>query len=263
MNDARRLIPGNEQSIIVSHTMMRFCNLRADVRYGKISDPQEILAKALELDGILLDFERKMPPDGWPYETIFTDEISDYVWKGRYHVYLDHWIAQIWNGLRVVRIMANEMVRSILLDGFRATPPTFNLPEHTAQFQISTDTLYSLMDDIMYSVVQHIGYFPKPSENFQHRSVESKRVFELHQETTASRMCGGTFLLWPLYLVGNIDTATAPAINFAAKNLELIGDRMGIAQAHVLAQLVKSRTDFEEFREIGELQAEVEEMTTI
>ena len=54
MNKIFELADSPEPALIVTHTMMLFCGLRADVMQGKITDPHAILARALELDGILV-----------------------------------------------------------------------------------------------------------------------------------------------------------------------------------------------------------------
>jgi hypothetical protein len=252
VNHVMNTVDRPEPALVTSHTMMVFAGLRADVMNGKLTDPHEILARALELDGIMLNLEANTQLQGWAYEIIHTNEAADVVWNGQYHVYYDYWTAQVWNGLRVVRIMANEMIRNILISGFAAKPPVFSRPEHTAQFQVSTDTLYRLQADVLCSVVQHMGYFPKPTENFQHKSVASKKVFDLHEELADVRMSGGSFLLWPLYCVGMMNLADENVRDFVVKNLVSVGNRMGIAQAHVLASIVNTQSDFKEFKDFKE-----------
>jgi len=219
--------------------------------HKRITDPNIILARALELDGILLNISENTPK-GWEIETIFTDEICDLVWNGRYHVYYDYWIAQMWNALRVVRIMVHEMIRGVLIEGFSSVPPTFNQLEHTAQFQICTDTLYELQADVLYSVVQHVGYFPKPKERIQHSSLGSKKLFDLNEQLSKARMSGGSFLLWPLWLAGMMDLATEEVRDFVLKNLRAIGNGMGIAQAHILADFMVERRDVEVWNDDAE-----------
>jgi hypothetical protein len=93
--------------------------------------------------------------------------------------------------------------------------------------------------------VQHIGYFPKPTERFQHSSIGSKKLFDLNEELSKVRMSGGSFLLWPLWLAGAMDLATEEVRDFVTKNLRAIGDGMGIAQAHILADFMVARSDVE------------------
>jgi hypothetical protein len=78
-----------DPAFIVQDTMMRLCQFRAEILKGSISDPQEILAKALDLDGILLKIATDVPPY-WEYETVFTNEDPDIVYNGRYHIYYNH-----------------------------------------------------------------------------------------------------------------------------------------------------------------------------
>ena len=82
------------------HTMMRFTQFQAALKDGSISEPEDILARALEMDGTLERLYTLELPDDWAYETIYTCQNSDIAWNGRYHVYRDYWVAQIWNGMR-------------------------------------------------------------------------------------------------------------------------------------------------------------------
>jgi hypothetical protein len=75
-------------------------------------------------------------PQGWEYETVFTDIDSEFIFDGRYHVYYDCWMGYMWNALRSVRILLNEIIRDTLLEGFSSKPPRFIDSDHTAQFQI-------------------------------------------------------------------------------------------------------------------------------
>lgn len=72
------------------HTMMVFTQFRASLHDGSISEPNEILAQALNIDEILVRlYSEDLPPD-WEYETIYTDQNKDCVWNGQYHVYYDY-----------------------------------------------------------------------------------------------------------------------------------------------------------------------------
>jgi len=227
----------------VQFTMMKYSSLLADVVQERLTDHQTIIDKSLELDATLLDIVTNVPP-GWEYVTIFTDEQSEYVWNGRYHVYQDYWMGQMWNSLRTARILLHEMIRNTLLDGFSHKPPIFSASEHSAQFQISTDTIYQMQADILCTVPQHIGYFPKGETGF-------KTLAELDQSMLPMiKMSGGAFIMWPLWLAGILDIATEDVRQFVKRNLDSIGTTMGIRQAQVLADIMVAKTGITVWEEI-------------
>lgn len=61
-----------------------------------------------------------------------------------------------------MRVILNEIIRDVLLKGFATKPPIFPFAIHTAQFQLATDTLYELQNDILSSVPQHLFTLPPP-----------------------------------------------------------------------------------------------------
>lgn len=220
---------------------MEFTNFNASVLGGSLTDPEVILEKSLELDARYRFFYTNVPP-GWEYETVLLDADSDcdFVYSGRYHIYYDYWIAQMWNGMRTVRIILHEFIREVLLKGFSAQPPLFTKPEHTAQLQLSTDTLYEMQADILASIPQHLGVTPRPrptspSEAEAPRCLDRTLAvfpwtnFSEHNDETFPlvRASGPYFLMWPLWFAGALGISTKEVKLFVAKNLKAIGETMG------------------------------------
>jgi len=137
--------------------------------------------------------------------------------------------------------MLNEIIRNTLLKGFASKPPIFTGTEYTAQFQISTDILYELQADILHSVPQHLGKFPKPSMRSNTSTLVSINVGG--SDFTNGRVSGGTFLIWPLWFAGVMDIATEEVRQFVIMTLKSVGDYMGIRLANVLAESVKANSD--------------------
>jgi len=235
MKAAVAIFPVPEASLKLQECMMLYTELSADICEGILKDPEVIISKVLELDGVLLDIETNVPL-GWEFETIYTDVDSDFVYKGRYHVYYDHWVAQMWNALRTLRVMLNERVRDLLLEGFSSKPPRFTQAENVAQFQLSTETLYRLQDDILLSVFQHMGRGRPISKD----ATLSRRETE---ETTPVPMSGGAFLMWPLWFVGVLDISTPETRAFVIKNLHNIADILGIQQARAMVKSVETQSE--------------------
>jgi hypothetical protein len=128
----------------------------------------------------------------------------------------------MWNTLRTGRILLNEVIRNTLLAGFSASSPVFRSAEHSAQFQISTDAIYEMQADILCTVPQHVGYFPKGRTHFQ-------TLAEVDQSQLPTiKMSGGSFLIWPLWLAGILDVTTEEVRQFVKRNLDSVGTTMGI-----------------------------------
>ncbi|TVY81468.1 hypothetical protein LSUE1_G002769 [Lachnellula suecica] len=218
-----------EATFVVQECMASLSDLRADIAEGIITDPQVIISKCVELDGTLLKIVTEVPP-GWEYTTVYTDRDSDFIFNGRYHVYHDHWMAQIWNSLRTLRAMLNEKIRDLLLEGFSSKPTRFTEPEYAAQFQICTETLIQMHADILASTVQHLGTGMINNTNAN------------PQDLALIPMSGGAFLMWPLWFAGVMDVANPTSRGFVVKNLHAIADILGIQQARVLARSVETQT---------------------
>ena len=137
-------------------TMIEVNQFRAEVHKGHLSDLHDILSQALELDAKLLGLLANPPPE-FRYYTLEASE-SDIAYGGTYHVYFDLLTANLWNSVRVFRILLHEQIRDTVLKGLSTNPPTFTKREHTSQLQRSMDTCYELQAGILCSVPQHLGY---------------------------------------------------------------------------------------------------------
>ena len=156
---------------------------RAAVRKGKITDLHEIISKALELDA-RLEAVADDPPPEFQYYVLRTE--SDIAYRGTYHVYFDLLTANLWNSVRVFRILLHEQIREALLKGFAAKPPVFTQAMHTAQLQRSTDACYELQAGILASVPQHLGYV-------NHTSIRDLSSPAIWSEGTLNRETKGSF----------------------------------------------------------------------
>ena len=137
--------------------MLDVNQFRAAVEKGTISDPHTILGKALVLDQRLSSVYENTPLE-FQFHVLRAAPASDVAFQGYYHVYFDLLTANLWNALRVFRTLLHQKIRETLLQGFSSRPPVFTMPEHTAQFQASTDICFKLQVDILCSVPQHLGY---------------------------------------------------------------------------------------------------------
>lgn len=89
-----------DRALVAHGLMMDFTMLRASVLDGTLSEPLAVLSRALELDSELIVLFTTNLSDEWAYESIYTELTDDRIHNGYYHLYYDHWVAQVWNGMR-------------------------------------------------------------------------------------------------------------------------------------------------------------------
>ncbi|TEY53010.1 hypothetical protein BOTCAL_0252g00080 [Botryotinia calthae] len=223
---------------IAQRIMIDYTFFNAKYHAGYYSDAQELLDDAEALDERFLAFFTNIPK-GWEYTIVQTDKDSDVVFDGYYHVYYDHWVAQIWNAIRELRILLNETIREVLLKDFTSPVPSLLGSEYAEQFQICTEIVYHLQAEILASVPQHMGYVSRKSAHPHLWSDFEKDG--LGTDFPTIRFSGGYFLIWPLFLVGNLRLSTPEARAFCVKNLRHVGTHMGIEHANLLDSIVEQK----------------------
>lgn len=103
---------------------------------------------------------------------------------------------------------------------------------------------------ILASVPQSLGYVRNnglaspglPSNRDILRYEDMKFSHEIY-DTPAGLASSGYNLLWPLWYSGFMELATEDASMYCADCLEKIGNDMGIAQAFILAQTIRTKTE--------------------
>ena len=233
-------------------TMALLTDFCAHVKCGSISDPQAILARALEIDKAALSICANAP-SAYEYKTIYTNAEPVLIFAGCYHVYQDYASAMVWNGMRTIRMMLQETIRDALVK-LHSSRPIFSMDEQYAvQYQAATNTLYRLQSDIIASVPQHLGYASTKStpggssgHSFPWTHFHSRTITSLHSSKSTPadppmiRMFGGYTLPWALYHAGAVDIATEPVQKWVIGTLQRIGRSMGIQQAIVLANTLEN-----------------------
>ena len=131
-------------------TMVLVTNFRAHMRRGIISNPQERVARALEIDRAALLIYADAP-NIYEYQKVYISDKPDVVFAGCYHVYQHYMAATVWNGMRTIRMMLYETIRDNLSNLHSSTSSSLIDKQYTAQYQVSTTTLYQLKSDIIAS----------------------------------------------------------------------------------------------------------------
>ncbi|KAH8801680.1 hypothetical protein F5884DRAFT_524046 [Xylogone sp. PMI_703] len=234
----------------------RFTAFRAAMKSGTLAGPESILREGLAIDGLFASVFKDVERE-WFYETVYTDTDPEVIYNGRYDIYYDYWVAQIWNSVRACRLLLNERIRGQLLIGFASVPPLFLSEEYTALLQTTTETILQMRDEILYSVPQHIGYvtrkpFTRPSgsvSTIPTRNTNSSSppdysaspsILDWRPKEGPVIAAAGYFLLWPLFVSG-LTRLTSPEVReLTIERLRYVADVMGMQQAHACADYLAS-----------------------
>ena len=239
--------------------LVRFSDFFGRVRHKHITALEEILELARTMDfeaEIMLDKLVSSEQRHIIYDVPGRTAHDDILPLGYCHVYPSFPTSELTNGVRSVRLLLNQMIRSVLLRGFLQRPPLFVEAEHTSLLHRATDTLRWISDDIIASVPQYLGYIgrdagspgsrgtsgrspatelPKPNFLWSHFPVPPASQLG---SLPLVRSAAGCHILWALFTVATTDVATETMQLWVAKRLGQIGSECGVRQAMVLAERV-------------------------
>jgi hypothetical protein len=141
----------------LTEIMIDIANLRASYQHGLRQNLVATIQMTLHLDSKLISIEGSLP-SSWTFQVIEFSGETRFVPNGRYHVYPGYWQAQIWNSIRVCRLLLQELIREVL-----AGDPTmiFSTNSELWRNSILTQcirTMHTIHSDVQDSVYQHLGH---------------------------------------------------------------------------------------------------------
>lgn len=132
-----------------SDLMIEFARLRHDIEDGYLPD-EEVIASLKNLDCRFLALSMDVQPT-WQFKTIQVEEKSSHHFESYHHIYPAEQIGQMWNVLRLTRILINELILS-------RYSKVEEVGIHDSSFyQPAIDTITSMASDICATVPQYIG----------------------------------------------------------------------------------------------------------
>ncbi|KAH9860811.1 hypothetical protein J1614_012144 [Plenodomus biglobosus] len=240
-------VHGRQWTTRIVEVMHDSINLNQD----KQADPKSMLARALQIDREL-DEVKALMPSIWHYETVHLDTPSPYHYGEFYSVYIDPWIAQMWNNLRSCRMYLYKAVRENIKKGCEAyDPPLFSEAEVLPQKLGAEQVMRATVTGIISSVPQITGMLPFPRAS-EYRAFTSKAPSALEVCTfprpilqppgtfiDPAKSPGMVHLIWPLYAAGQSDLASYEMREWCITTLQFIAQSIGTRQAVVLAEELK------------------------
>lgn len=218
-----------------------------NLNQDKTSDPVTMLTRAMKIDREL-DAVKSLMPSVWHYETLQLATPSDHHFGNVFSVYIDPWIAQMWNNLRSCRMYLYKAVRENIKKGLEHNPPCFIPSLVEPQKLAAEQVMRTTVAGVIASVPQITGMIPFPKQadlvagTSLASSVMQQAQHRLHPPGTfldPAQSPGMMHLIWPIYAVGQSDLATPKMRDWAIDMLQFLALRLGTRQAVVLAEELK------------------------
>lgn len=238
-------VHGRQFTTRVVHVMHDAINLNQD----KLSDPVTMVNTAVNID-CELDQIKALMPSIWHYETVHLKQRSEYQFGDCYHVYVDPWIAQMWNHLRSCRMYLYRIMHENIKKGCEQyDPPLFSIDEIKPRREIAEKVMRTTAAGMIASVPQITGMIPFPklptskSKGVSMPSLKDHALrYKLHLPGTflnPSKSTGLVHLIWPLFAAGQSDLSSFEMRQWCIGILQFIALRIGTRQAVVLAEELK------------------------
>ncbi|KAL8785495.1 MAG: hypothetical protein Q9213_003321 [Squamulea squamosa] len=224
-----------------SDLVIEFASLRQDIMKGILTDNEATIA-LIELDAKFVTLGMQVPPD-WQYATVRVDAKSNHHYESFHHIHPAEHIAQMWNTLRLTRILLNEIICSKCLD-------TQGRPKPNPQFQTihkrATGAIKEMAIDICASLPQYIDDPPISFLQAFSQTGSSSAAPDLGKCDTPvgqpdpTRHLPCYRLIFPLYIAAQSSAAPPSLWKWVIKQLRFMADYHAIENAMTVAKILES-----------------------
>ena len=204
---------------LLSGLVVKYANLRGTIEDGCLSS-SNVIARATALDFEFMSLAKCMPST-WLYNTTYLEEASERVLEQHWDTYPDHFIAQGWNVIRVMRILLNDIICTYWLS--RETEH-FNGVPSARNASVAKSHIDVISKDICATAPQFIGDESPTRQNKAFTTTQRLRCYTL---------------LFPLYVAGLYSSSTTQIRPWIVKQLRFMSDVMGIQNANVVVEILE------------------------
>ena len=194
-----------------------FTDLRADINEGILTKPNDIIASVQDVLDLIEAFYRKLPPD-WEYDTTLACKASPEIYKGYYHQFRDHQVAQIWNTTWMAKLHLNGL---IFEQALRISQSQMGGPDPVTLMRSSEKEVIKAAENICASVPQ---FFPPESNLLPTRTSRTAAM--------------GYFLIWPLFTAGASPLIPPSTREYIVERLLFISQDLKLPQAQKAAVML-------------------------
>lgn len=189
----------------VTGVVVGVVNLAADIRQESLT-PDEACHHTQALDRQFVQMEQTLPPS-WHYARVLNSSDDPMVYGGYYDLYADHFVTQVRNVVRSMRLLLAKMMM---------------MYSDNADFVVEP-----LCDDIVASVPQFIWVMARPGNSIPFGPLQSLQCFTL---------------LSPMYLAGQM-TARSELREWIITSMECMAESGGLYMAKLVASILRDASE--------------------
>ena len=220
-SDLEPFLDKNDPKWQVSGLVVKYAILNGAIQDGCLSG-SEIITCTTELDHQFVLLAKNMPST-WLYSTTYAEETSERTYAQYFDRYPDHFTAQTWNVLRIMRILLNEMIRTSCVE--RALKSFKEASSSSYHLDIATHTIDMMAKEICASAPQYTSYRTAIRDSEGHSSLQILQCYTL---------------IFPLYVAGSYASSTTRIKPWIIKQLRLMSDEAGVRNAGVVADFLET-----------------------
>ncbi len=225
-----------------SELMIEFARLRQEIKEGALSDDKAI-SSLVNLDSKFAKLSMEVPPS-WQYKTIRVKRKSKHHYDLFHHIHPAEHILQMWNTLRLTRILINELICCRSSDSYRKLKRG---REDAALRQRASGIIRDMASDICASVPQYVQHttgslFPKSLRKPEDLGVPSDTgtISPFIERCNPVHHLPCYRLIFPLYVAAQSVATPASLKRWVIEQLQFMADYHAIRNAAVLANVLES-----------------------
>ncbi|KAL8683762.1 MAG: hypothetical protein Q9186_000248 [Xanthomendoza sp. 1 TL-2023] len=224
-----------------SDLVIEFARIRQDIEKGVLAGSEATLV-LIELDAKFVRLGRQVPPT-WKYRTIQVEAKSSHHYECFHHIHPAEHVVQMWNTLRLTRLVLNELICSRCLDPYGRLRSDFEL---LAVHERAARSIIEMASDICASVPQYIEDSHLSLQQSSTKIGSSSDLAKVDTRTSPVAPPNPTNhlpcyrLISPLFVVAQ-SSAVPPAFReWTIKQLHFMADYHGIRNAMIVANILES-----------------------
>ena len=215
-----------------SDLMIEFIRIRHDIENRAVSN-EVAIDLLVNLDAQFSRLALEVPPS-WRYQTMYMDKETDHHYRMYHHVYPADNVAEMWNTLRLIRILLNELIYSRCLDWkgcARSDARALSLQHDTMEI------IRDMAADICAAVPQFIGDLSAPFQKPTRTALDGD-IAPRHSNPTHHLPCYR--LIYPLYVAARSFAAPPSLKSWIIEQLRFMAEYHGIENAASVMKILES-----------------------
>ncbi|KAF6236414.1 hypothetical protein HO173_005506 [Letharia columbiana] len=224
----------------------RAADLRAAIKSGSLSDPDVIIAAAMQLDHDFVLWSSTLPPS-WQFKTVLAEHADGtLVYEGYYHLYSTHGIARSMNAWRMLRMQLKLTIREQIL---RQHTSPLRSQDYTTLMRHAESIITQLSSEICATIPQYVELPARVPISVSKTQPPHSTISDTPLPKTESSTSGFTHaarsygIIWPLMSVATCPVCHSSRRAWIINRLQYIGRQMNNPQALLAVKILERNWD--------------------